>query len=235
MRLWAHRGASAVETENTLAAFERARQDGADGIELDVRLDASGEVVVFHDDDLQRLAERPDRVEDLSRQERAAVVLRGGHHIPTLADALAAAGPLEVNVEIKSSRFGGAGALARATADVLRRSTAIDRIVVSSFDPAALLQLYRHLPEISLAYLFHSEQPRILHRGWLGKAIGASLLHPDYRLCSDASIARWHSWGYPVNVWTVDDPDELLRLDRLGVDGVFTNHPARAKAALTAG
>lgn len=235
MRLWAHRGASAVETENTLAAFERARQDGADGIELDVRLDASGEVVVFHDDDLQRLAERPERVEDLSRQERAAVVLRGGHHIPTLAEALAAAGPLEVNVEIKSSRPGGAGVLARATAEVLRRCTTIDRIVVSSFDPAALLQLYRHLPEISLAYLFHSEQPRLLHRGWLGRTIGASLLHPDYRLCSDSSIARWHSWGYPVNVWTVDDADELLRLDRLGVDGVFTNHPARAKAALAAG
>lgn len=234
MRLWAHRGASAVETENTLAAFERARQDGADGIELDVRLDADGEVVVFHDDDLLRLADRPGRIEELSRQERAAVVLRGGHHIPTLADALAAAGPLEVNVELKSPRPGGAGALARATAEVLRRSNATDRIVVSSFDPTALLQLYRHLPEISLAYLFHSQQPRLLHRGWLGRTIGASLLHPDYPLCSDAAIERWHSWGYAVNVWTVDDADELVRLDRLGADGVFTNHPARARAALAA-
>lgn len=232
MRVWAHRGASAHATENTLAAFALARQQGADGIELDVRLDASGEVVVFHDDDLRRLADRPEAVEQLRRDERSEVVLRGGHAIPTLAEALDAAGPLEVNVELKSARPGRANALARATADVIRRSGAMDRIVVSSFDPLALAQLYRYLPESSLAYLFHSEQPRLLHRGWLGLAIGASLLHPNYPLCTEASVRRWHAAGYAVNVWTVDDPAELRRLDGLGVDGVFANDPAGARAAL---
>jgi glycerophosphoryl diester phosphodiesterase len=232
MRVWAHRGASAHVTENTLAAFALAREQGADGIELDVRLDGSGEVVVFHDDDLRRLADRPEAVERLRREERGAVVLRGGHAIPTLAEALDAAGPLEVNVELKSPRPGRAAALARATAEVLRRSGAMDRVVVSSFDPVALAQLYRHLPEISLAYLFHSEQPRLLHRGWLGLAIGASLLHPNYPLCTEASVRRWHASGYAVNVWTVDDPAELRRLDGLGVDGVFANDPAGARAAL---
>ena len=232
MRIWAHRGASAQVTENTLAAFERARHDGADGIELDVRLDGSGAVVVFHDDDLSRLAERPGRVEELSSEERREVRLLGGHAIPTLAEALDVAGPLEVNVEIKSAHAGRAGALAKATAAVIRQSGAADRVVVSSFDPTALLQLYRHLPEASLAFLFHSQQPRFLHRGWLGHVVGASLLHPDFRLCTERSVARWHAAGYAVNVWTVDDADELRRLDRLGVDGVFANDPARARAAL---
>lgn len=232
MRIWAHRGASAHVTENTLAAFALAREQGADGIELDVRLDGSGEVVVFHDEDLTRLAERPGAVEQLRSAERRAVVLRGGHGIPTLAEALAAAAPLEVNVEIKSERPGRAAALAKATAEVIRKSGHMDRVVVSSFDPVALAQLYRHLPEVSLAYLFHSEQPRLLHRGWIGLAIGASLLHPNAALCTDRSVKRWHAAGYAVNVWTVDDPAELARLDRLGVDGVFANDPAAARAAL---
>lgn len=232
MRVWAHRGASAHATENTLAAFELAREHGADGIELDVRLDASGEVVVFHDDDLRRLADRPEAVEALRSDERRQVLLRGDHAIPSLAEALAAAAPLEVNVELKSARPGRAGALAKATAEVIRRSGAMDRIVVSSFDPLALAQLYRHLPEVSLAYLFHSEQPRLFHRGWLGLAIGASLLHPNHPLCTEASVRRWHSAGYAVNVWTVDDPAELRRLDALDVDGVFTNDPRAARAML---
>lgn len=232
MRIWAHRGASAHVTENTLAAFALAREQGADGIELDVRLDGSGEVVVFHDDDLQRLAERPGAVETMPSAERRQVVLRGDHRIPTLAEALTAAGPLEVNVELKSARPGRAAALAKATAEVIRRSGAVDRVVVSSFDPLALAQLYRHLPEVSLAYLFHSEQPRLLHRGWIGLVIGASLLHPNYPLCTEESVKRWQAAGYAVNVWTVDDPTELARLDGLGVDGVFANDPAAARAAL---
>jgi glycerophosphoryl diester phosphodiesterase len=232
MRVWAHRGASAHVTENTLAAFELARQQGADGIELDVRLDASGDVVVFHDDDLRRLADRPEAVEALRGHDRRAVKLRGEHGIPTLAEALEAAGSLEVNVELKSAQPGRAGALARATAEVIRRSGAMDRVVVSSFDPLALAQLYRHLPEVSLAYLFHSEQPRLLHRGWIGWAVGASLLHPNHPLCTEASVKRWHASGYAVNVWTVDDPAELRRLDALGVDGVFANDPAGARAVL---
>src|SRR5262245_39504722 len=108
MRVWAHRGASAHETENTLAAFELARRQGADGVELDVGRDASGEVVVFHADDLGRLAGRPEAVEELRREERRAVLLTGGHRIPSLAEALEAAGPLEVNVELKSPRPGRA-------------------------------------------------------------------------------------------------------------------------------
>jgi glycerophosphoryl diester phosphodiesterase len=231
-RIWAHRGASARATENTLAAFEAARDDGADGVELDVRLDASGEVVVFHDDDLLRLAERPGRVEELSSDERRAVRLRGDHGIPTLADAIESIGPLELNVELKSSSPGRAGALARATAAVIKRSGAMDRIVVSSFDPVALVQLYRHLPDSSLAYLFHSRQPRPMHRGWLSYAVGASLVHPDAALCTEASLRRWHAAGYAVNAWTVDDPAELRRLDALGIDGVFANDPAAARAVL---
>src|SRR5512138_3600750 len=84
----AHRGASADEVENTLAAFARAMTDRADGVELDVQCCATGEVVVYHDDDLLRLAGRRERIDALSLSAIRQVRLSGGGTIPTLAEAL---------------------------------------------------------------------------------------------------------------------------------------------------
>jgi glycerophosphoryl diester phosphodiesterase len=231
-RVWAHRGDSAHEPENTLVAFERARTAGADGIELDVRLDGDGTVVVFHDDTLERLCGRPGRLEDLGARERAMLRV-GGQPIPTLAEVLDAI-ELEVNVELKSIRLGGTGRLAAAAARVIAASRRADRIVVSSFDPLALLQFHRHLPDVALAYLFHGDQPLPVRRGWVGNWIGASLLHPQHGLCTEARVATWHAHGFPINTWTVDEPDELRRLSAIGVDGVFCNDPGAALAVLTA-
>ncbi len=227
-RVWAHRGDSAHAPENTMVAFERARTAGADGIELDVRLDRDGAVVVFHDESLDRLCGRPGRIEEVAYGELRV----GGQPVPTLAEVLDAI-DLEVNVELKSHRLGSAGRLATATARVIAASRR-DRILVSSFDPLALMQLHRHLPELALAFLFHHDQALPVRRGWLGHWIGASLLHPEHTLCTAARVATWHAHGLAVNTWTVDEPGELRRLAALGVDGVFCNDPGAALAVLTA-
>lgn len=226
-RVWAHRGDSAHETENTLAAFDRARAAGADGIELDVQLDRDGEVVVFHDDTLDRLVGRSGRLCDVSSLERRALRV-GGHPIPTLEEVLGGLGDLECNVEIKTGRLFRSGPLVAATAQIIRASGRADQILVSSFDPVALVQLHRHLPDMALAYLFHEEQPLPLRRGWLGHWMGASLVHPQHSLVSEESMRRWRTAGLPVNAWTVDDASELQRLAALGVDGVFVDDPGHA-------
>src|SRR5260221_1195917 len=95
--VWAHRGDSAHEMENTLAAFDAARAAGADGIELDVQLDRDGIVVVLHDDDLQRLAGRPGTLQELSHRG----VRVGGHPIPTPVQELGELSELACNGEIK--------------------------------------------------------------------------------------------------------------------------------------
>jgi glycerophosphoryl diester phosphodiesterase len=231
-RVWAHRGDSAHEAENTMAAFERARAAGADGIELDVRLDGDDTVVVFHDDDLQRLCQRPGRIEELATAEREALRV-GGHPVPTLADVLASLGELEVNVELKAPRLGRGGQLAARTAQVIRDSGRADQVIVSSFDPVVLVQFHRHLPGIALAFLFHDEQPLPLRRGWVGSWVGASAVHPQHTLVTEASVKAWHTAGLPINAWTVDDDDELRRLARLGVDGVFANDPGHAVQVLS--
>lgn len=231
-RVWAHRGDSAHAPENTMLAFDRARAAGADGLELDVRFDGDGNVVVFHDSELARLTGLPGRIEQLSAAERARLRV-GGEPVPLLAEVLAEF-DLEIDVEIKSLAVGRMAALVAATARVIRDSGRADQVLVSSFDPIALLQLHHHLPDAALAYLFHDEQPLPLRRGWVGRWIGASLLHPQSTLCTAARVKAWHTAGMPVNAWTIDDRGELERLAALGVDGVFANDPAHAIAVLSA-
>jgi glycerophosphoryl diester phosphodiesterase len=231
-RVWAHRGDSAHAPENTMLAFDRAREAGADGIELDVRFDGDRNVVVFHDSELARLTGRPGRMEQLPAAERAALRV-GGEPVPLLAEVLASC-DLEIDVEIKSDTAGRAGALVAAVARVIRESARVEQILVSSFDPFALVQLHRHLPDLALAYLCHDDQPLPLRRGWVGRWIGSSLVHPQHTLCTAAQVKAWHTAGLPVNAWTVDDRAELERLAGLGVDGVFANDPAHAIAVLTA-
>jgi len=229
-RVWAHRGDSAHAPENTMLAFDRARTAGADGIELDVCFDGDKNVVVFHDDTLDRLTGQTGRMDQTPTVERAALRV-GGEPIPLLAEVLHAI-DLEVNVEIKSHKTGRMGELVAATAKVIRDSGRADHILISSFDPFALVQFHRHLPDIALAYLFHDEQRLPLRRGWVGRWAGASLFHPQHTLCTEERVKAWHTAGLPINAWTVDDEAELLRLAALGVDGVFSNDVAHAVSVL---
>ena len=233
-RVWAHRGASALATENTIAAFELAVAHGADGIELDVLTCATGEVVVFHDDDLRRLADRPETIASMAWAELATIELAGGHRIPTLEDALIAAGTLAVNVELKSPKPGRPQPLAAAAAAAIARVGADDRVLISSFDPVLLWQLHLSAPHLPLAFLFGTGLPRRLRAATVGMVAGASALHPEHVLCTADTVADWHRRGFAVNTWTVDDPDRLRALAAMGVDGVFANDPRAALAVLAA-
>ncbi|HET9622574.1 MAG TPA: glycerophosphodiester phosphodiesterase [Kofleriaceae bacterium] len=231
-RVWAHRGDSAHAPENTMRAFELARAAGADGIELDVRFDGDHNVVVFHDPELDRLCGRPGRMDQLSAGARGKLRVRG-EPVPLLAEVLAEIA-LEVNVELKSEQVGRMGALVAATAKVIKDSGRAEQVLVSSFDPVALVQCHQRLPDVAIAYLFHGDQPLPARRGWVGNLLGASLLHPQHTLCTPARVKAWHTAGMPINAWTVDDDAELVRLAGLGVDGVFANDPGHAIAVLAA-
>ncbi|MBX3157263.1 MAG: glycerophosphodiester phosphodiesterase [Deltaproteobacteria bacterium] len=230
-RVFAHRGDSAHAPENTMRAFELAKAVGADGIELDVRFDGDKNVVVFHDASLDRLAGRPGELAATSAAERAKLRI-GGEPIPLLAEVLATV-DMELDIEIKT-RAGRGAELAAATARLVRDSHRADQVLVSSFDPLALVQFHRHLPEVALGFLFHDKQSRPFRRGWIGRWIGASCIHPQHTLVDADSVRRWHGAGMPVNVWTVDDAEELRRLDDLGIDSVCANDPAHALAVFDA-
>lgn len=237
--LLGHRGASAHATENTLAAFRRALTDGADGVELDVQRCQTGEIVVFHDDDLVRLAGRRERIGELSLATLREVRLRGGGDIPTLAEALESCGPEAlVNVEIKADGLLplGCAALVAGVSEVVARAGAGPRVLVSSFNPVALWLWRRHFGHVRSGLLF--EEPRPFHRPWplrmdrLLPVLRPSAVHPQHTLCTVQTVQRWHRRGYAVNVWTVDDPGRLQALADMGVDAIITNDPAAARSVL---
>ena len=234
-----HRGASAVATENTLAAFRRAMADGADGVELDVQRCKTGEVVVFHDEDLRRLGGRPERIDQLAFAELRRTTLAGGGEIPTLDEALDACGPRAlVNVEIKYEGFlpGGCAALVRAVAESLARAGAGPRVVISSFSPAAVWLWQKLQPSVDSALLF--DRPRAFRKPWPLRTdlvlpfLRPRAVHPEAVLCTPRRIEKWHRQGYRVVAWTVDNAASIEALSAMGVDGIISNDPGTAKAVL---
>jgi glycerophosphoryl diester phosphodiesterase len=230
-----HRGASAIEPENSVAAFQRAARDGADGVELDVLCCATGEVLVFHDDDLRRLAARPERIADLPYSELRDLRLTSGACIPTLEEALEACGPsMLVNVELKATAFDilPLHKLAARVAAIVARAGAGSRVLVSSFHPLAVWRWMRVAPAVPAALLFEAAAALPLRRAWARVWLRPQALHPEAALCTPEAVRRWRAGGFLVNAWTVDDPARLRALRDMGVDGVITNDPARARQAL---
>jgi glycerophosphoryl diester phosphodiesterase len=236
----AHRGASAFETENTLAAFRRAMAEGADGVELDVQRCATGEVVVFHDDDLVRLAGRPELIGQLSLERLREVRLLRGGEIPTLAETLDVCGSAAlVNIEVKHPGLllGGCRALVDSVAEVVARADAGQRVLISSFSPCAVWRWRKTRPDVASGLLFERSRP--FRRPWplrmdiLLPLLRPQAVHPEQTLCTPDSVARWRRQGYAVNVWTVDAPDRITALADMGVSGIITNDPKRTRSALT--
>ena len=235
--LYGHRGASARAPENTLSAFGLALDEGADGVELDVRLSRDGVVVVAHDPDLRRVAGRPERVAELDAATLRTVDA-GGDHVPSLDETLdlVLARGGRINVELKGD-VPDRVALARACARLLsrRRPSEREAIFVSSFRPEILAVLRALGAPVPLAFLFDAEHTGPLRGAVLRRLTPADGLHPQHSLCTPGAIARWHARGLFVNAWTVDSPARARALAAAGVDGIITNDPAGIVGALGSG
>lgn len=231
--VWAHRGASAVAPENTLAAFRAAEAAGADGIELDIQLSRDGVPVVLHDPTLERTTNGRGAVGrcswstlqrlDAGRWFDPAFT---GEGVPRLTEVLLWVGDrLRLNLEIKEP---AAGAAVLAALDDFPRA----RILVSSFDHSLLERLRGDSPGLPLGFLHDSGN----WRRTLRRAVdcGAESLHPRCDLVSRPMLTGAREKGLAVFTWTVDEPARLRTLLRLGVDGIFTNHPSALRHHLSA-
>jgi glycerophosphoryl diester phosphodiesterase len=233
--VFGHRGASARAPENTLKSFALALDEGADGVELDVRDAADGTVVVVHDPTLERVAKRPTVVARTSARELATIDVGGGQTVSaldTVIDLVRGRGGL-LNVEVKGD-VPDRLRLCRAVARLLSRRNDVERegILVSSFRPEMLAAMRLAGARVPMAFLFDRKNTGILRARALARVFRPDGMHPQEDLVDDAKIAHWHARGCFVGTWTVDDPDRARALARGGIDALITNDPRGILAAL---
>jgi len=227
-KIIAHRGASGHAPENTLAAFRLAIEHKADGIELDVMLTKDGYAVVIHDDTVDRTTDGSGRVKDFTLAELQALDAGNGEKIPTLQDVLAEfGGQCLLNIELKnySSPF---DMLPVVVAKMLYQAGLADSVIISTFNPFNLPRFRRRCPGVKLGLLTVAGKANL----WIWRLFRYDALHPHYEDVDQALVAAVNGRQRQVNVWTVDDPDEIRRLAALGVDSIITNHPQAARVAL---
>jgi len=233
-----HRGASAVAPENTLAAFALAMEKGADGFELDVWRCGSGEVVVIHDEDANRVGSSPLRVtraplvrlRDLDVGSWRGAAYRG-ERVPRLEEVLAGFPAAVVNIELKAGRVPDPR-LAEAVARIVRQAGAAERVVVSSFSGSLIGAFRLRAPEIPAGFLVDRRRLWQARVAMCTGFLGIPALHPSLDLATEERVRAWKRRGLCLAVWTVDDPLEVDRLCRLGVEAVISNVPEVAREAV---
>ena len=240
-RVFAHRGGAGLAPENTLAAFDRGLDLGADGLELDVHLSRDGIVVVHHDRTLDRTTNERGPVagrtaDELRRVDAGYWFARDGTFpyrgcglgVPTLADVIARYRDVLIAVEMKVN----SAALAEAVVRVVRETDAVDRVAVGSFGLRSLRALRQMEPAIATS-ASREEVRWALYRlrcRWpVSRVPYAAYQVPErsggQRVVSPRFVAAAHRLDLAVHVWTVDDEHDARRLLGWGVDGLITDRP----------
>lgn len=235
--IFGHRGARAYAPMNTIPSFELALAQGADGVELDVRLSRDGEMIIMHDDRVDATTNGEGFVHDLTLAEIQALDAGSwfsnsykGARVPTLDEVFETIGRrTRINVEIKSENADETGIEAKV-ADAIRRHNLAPSIIISSFNPLTLGRFRAVMPEVPIGFLYAPESPPFLFD------LMAELPHEarnPYFEQIDAELMAWAKReGYRVNTWTVNDPAKAVELTALGVDCIITDNPDTILAAV---
>ena len=238
----AHRGASAYAPENTLAAFKLALQQGADAIELDAKLSADGQVVVIHDQTVDRTTPAIGRVRDhimadLHKMDAGSHfdIAFKGEPIPSLEEVIKAVGQLTyINIELTNyaSPFDD---LPGKVAALVKQHRLTQRVLFSSFNIVSLMRIHRIMPEAPLGLLLAHGRWGFINRSVLGKLVNYQSLHPSLNDANPHLVRAAHDKGRKVLVYTVNKEYEIQRLFQDGVDGIFTDDPLLAREVLEKG
>ncbi len=246
----AHRGASSSAPENTLAAFQKAINDGAEGVEFDVRLAKDGVPVVFHDEKLRRIGQKDGCVSNFTSLElqkmdagswfntkypNKADDRFAAENVPTLAHLLEFLKEFEglIYIELKCAEKEIA-ALVKAVCETIGGSQLLPSMIVKSFNLDAIYQTKQMLPEVRTAALFAPKIRTILHdkKVLLEKAEKclADELSIHSSLATESFIQKAEQRGFPVTIWTANNTVWVKRAVDLGINAIITNDPAKLLA-----
>ena len=256
-KIWAHRGSSGFAPENTLPAFEVAKALDIDGIELDVQMTKDGELVVIHDETINRTSDGKGYVKDFTLEQLRKFNFGknksafGFVSIPTLKEVYELFKDTDyvINVELKTGVVpydGSDVTVGRMDTKTGMRDSVPDkrcieekvheltvemrmeeRVIYSSFNHASVLKMQQYVTKERTAFLFCD--------GWLevadyGQKYGVDAMHPDMTYPSlEKMVEECHQKGMKVHVWTVNDEASAMQLHHMGVDAIITNHPGKMR------
>ena len=230
--IFAHRGYSAKYPENSMHAFEKAAEVGADGIEIDVHLSKDNVPVVIHDETLDRTTYKKGYVKDYTLEE-----LKTAHEsnlffkkdlepIPTLEEVLRWIEPtnLFLNIEIKNDKIMYED-IERIIIDLVRKYKMEERVILSSFNHCSLVVCKEIAPLIDTAILYVEN----MYQSWkYAKLLRASAIHPNHKITTDAQIDESQKNDIAVRPWTVNESKALRRFFEVNSAGIITDNPELA-------
>jgi len=219
-----HRGAMGHETENTLASVQKALDLGVDMIEIDVFKISTGEVVVFHDQTVDRLTNGPGNIEEYNISDLSRLILDGGHKIPMLQDVLKLIdNKVALNIELKGAN----------TADKVNhtikfytesRGWSPENFIISSFNWDELREMRKFNDSIAIAVLTEANPLDALK---VATELNAVAINPYFESLDTGIVTKIKQAGFKIYTWTVNEPEDIANMKALGVDGIITNFPER--------
>ncbi len=238
--IFAHRGSSAYTPENTLAAFKLAVEQHAQAIELDAMLSSDGQVVVIHDDTVDRTTNGTGRVSSLTlaelKQLDAGSKFDASYsleRLPTLAEVFDAfAHQIYIDVELKNYTS-PLNDLSDKVISLVKEYRLEKGVLLSSFNMIALLKARSLLPGIQLGLLTFKGLADLTLRSKMVRFSPLFAFHPHYLDVSPQMVQTTHKAGARIHTYTVNQPDSLRKLFAMGVDGIFTDDPVLAQQVLS--
>jgi glycerophosphoryl diester phosphodiesterase len=219
-----HRGAKGHVAENTLESIQKAIDFGVDGIEIDVHLCASGELVVFHDFTLDRMTSGNGDITKYALQELKRIKVKDKYQIPILEEVLNLIDKrCLLNIELKGANT------ATKTCEVIDRfikenNWKYSDFIVSSFQHHEIKDVFQTNKNIPLGVLTKASVEEALE---FAQTINAVALHPNYALLTIENVKKAQDNGFQVNTWTVNDLETINRMKNYGVNAIISDYPDR--------
>jgi glycerophosphoryl diester phosphodiesterase len=231
-KIFGHRGASGTYPENTMISFIEAERVGAEGIELDVQLSKDGEIIVIHDETLERTTTGTGWVKDHTLKEIRSLDASykfpdyGVCKVPSLDEVFswALSNNSLINVELKNKIIPYEG-LEDKVIQLIRNYRYESRVIISSFNHDSLKRCLKIAPDIEVGVLYKERRSE----PWLyAKKLGATSIHPNFRTVANSTIYKTEQKGVSVRPYTVNKKIDMERLFKVGCSAFITDYPEKA-------
>jgi glycerophosphoryl diester phosphodiesterase len=219
-----HRGAKGYEPENTLIAFQKAIDLGCDAIELDVYLSLDGEIMVIHDEKIDRTTNGKGFVNQINVSELKTFLIDDKHEIPTLNEVFELANHnIFINIELKSYET-TEKVVELIEKYVQEKNRNYNDFIISSFDWNALQQVRFLNDDILIGVLTSTDLDLAFT---FAKFIKAKTINPYFHLLNEENVAKMQEKGFEIHTWTVNEIEDIEKMKSLGVDGIISDFPDR--------